>query len=407
MTEGQKHRGSQRWLQVVVNRCPDIIDGAVADAIGLASGETIEWVSPLESDAFREYRDQEFLDRLGVALNSRPLAEFWPRGGPWWDGLARTSEGRCVLKANIPEFNSDPSRASPASLHRIQAAFAETKAFLRVRSDTGWSRCFYQYANRTAHLHILGDALRAGGHGDAGMDAPHGGGNHAGGPVPPGYGAPRQQHMAPQLSPAAGQDPGPQDELNVPGLVLDGDEHRAVLPPGVLAGDGPSRHQDFPSFSRLLHGGGGHHGRVEGGPHELHQVSPGIDAHDPVLPRHLLVGGEVGQPRNSTLRRIGEGPLSALQRPDAQARVPPGLPPVGGDSSPLRVKDAAGGGDSRGHEARRWAGSPGKRCRPSLRRSGSATPPSRRRPALRWHAALRWRRSRSFGARHFQASPPC
>ena len=82
MTEGQKHRGSQRWLQVAVNRCPDIIDGAVADAIGLASGETIEWVSPLESDAFREYRDQEFLDRLGVALNSRALAEFWPRGGP-------------------------------------------------------------------------------------------------------------------------------------------------------------------------------------------------------------------------------------------------------------------------------------------------------------------------------------
>ena len=100
----------------------------------------------------------EFLDRLGVALNTRALAEFWPRGGPWWDGLARTSEGRFVLveaKANIPEFNSDPSGASPASLCRIQAAFAETKAFLRVRSDTDWSRCFYQYANRIAHLYFL------------------------------------------------------------------------------------------------------------------------------------------------------------------------------------------------------------------------------------------------------------
>ena len=99
----------------------------------------------MESDAFREYRDQEFLDRLGVALNTRALAEFRPRGGPWWDGLARTSEGRCMLvesKANIPEFNSDPSRASPASLHRIQAAFAETKAFLRIRSETDWSKCF-------------------------------------------------------------------------------------------------------------------------------------------------------------------------------------------------------------------------------------------------------------------------
>ena len=158
MTEGQKHRGSQRWLQVAVNRCPEVFDRAVAGAIGLAPGETLEWVSPLESDAFREYRDQEFLDRLGVAPNSQPLGDFWPRRGPKWDGLARTSGGRFVLveaKANIPEFNSDPSRASPASLRRIQGAFAETKAFLKVRWETDWSRCFYQYANRIAHLYFL------------------------------------------------------------------------------------------------------------------------------------------------------------------------------------------------------------------------------------------------------------
>ena len=158
MTEGQKIRGSQRWLQVAVNRCPEVFGRAIADATGLASGETIEWVSPLESDAFREYRDQEFLERLRVAPNSRPLAEFWPRRGPQWDGLARTSGGRCVLveaKANIPEFNSAPSGASPASLRSIQAAFAETKAFLKVGSETVWSRCFYQYANRIAHLYFL------------------------------------------------------------------------------------------------------------------------------------------------------------------------------------------------------------------------------------------------------------
>ena len=158
MAEGQKLRGSQHWLQVAVNRCPDIIDGAIADAVGLASGETIEWVSPLEDDGFREYRDQPFLDRLGITLGARPLGESWPPRGPRWDGLARTSGRRCVLvetKANIPEFNSVPSRAAPASLQKIQAAFAETKAFLRIRSETDWSRCFYQYANRIAHLYLL------------------------------------------------------------------------------------------------------------------------------------------------------------------------------------------------------------------------------------------------------------
>ena len=113
---------------------------------------------PWRTDGFREYRDQSFLDHLRVALNTRPLADFWPRRGPQWDALARTSGGRSVLveaKANIPEFNSDPSRAVPASLQKIQAAFAETKAFLKVRSETDWSRCFYQYANRIAHLYFL------------------------------------------------------------------------------------------------------------------------------------------------------------------------------------------------------------------------------------------------------------
>ena len=155
---GQKLNGSQRWLQVAVNRRPDIIDAAIADAVGLALGETIRWVSPLESDAFREYRDQEFLDRLEVVPKARTLADFWPRSGPRWDALARTSGGRCLLveaKANIPEFNSDPSGASPASLSKISAALEETKHFLEVKSETDWARCFYQYANRLAHLYFL------------------------------------------------------------------------------------------------------------------------------------------------------------------------------------------------------------------------------------------------------------
>ena len=158
MPDGQKLRGSQRWLQVAVNRCPEVLDRAISGTGRFAPDEVLEWVSPLEDDAFREYRDQEFLDRLGVTLDSQPLGDFWPRRGPRWDGLARTSGGRCVLveaKANLPEFNSDPSRASPASLRRIQATFAETKAFLKVRVETDWSRCFYQYANRIAHLYFL------------------------------------------------------------------------------------------------------------------------------------------------------------------------------------------------------------------------------------------------------------
>ena len=153
-----KERGSQRWLQVAVNRCPEIIDSAIASSLGFSPREEIEWRSPLESDGFAEYTDGEFLDRLDVHLEKRALKDFWPSNGPHWDGLARTSEGRILLveaKANIPEFNSDPTGAGRHSLKRIRAAFAETREFLKVRKETDWSQCFYQYANRLAHLYLL------------------------------------------------------------------------------------------------------------------------------------------------------------------------------------------------------------------------------------------------------------
>ena len=113
---------------------------------------------PLESDSFIEYRDQAFLERLSISPQHRPLEEFWPRRGPVWDGLARTSGGRCLLieaKANIPEFDSSSTRASEEPLRKIRQAFDETRTFLGVSADTDWSKCFYQYANRLAHLYFL------------------------------------------------------------------------------------------------------------------------------------------------------------------------------------------------------------------------------------------------------------
>lgn len=150
--------GSQRWLQIAVNRCPEALNSAIVNELGLCSSEKIEWLSPLESDGFAEYRDEQFLECLGVNLDKRPLKDFWPNSGPRWDGLARTSSGRLLLveaKANIPEFDSTPTRATENSLKKIKEALAETKKFLGVKSETDWSQCFYQYTNRLAHLYLL------------------------------------------------------------------------------------------------------------------------------------------------------------------------------------------------------------------------------------------------------------
>ena len=156
--QGPRCRGSQRWLQIAVNRCPDVINSAIADALDLCPSEEIEWLSPLESDCFAEYRDAQFLKRLGVSLKCRPLKDFWPKGGPQWDGLARTNRDRILLieaKANIPELDSTPSGATGDSLKKIRASLGETSDSLRVKPRTDWSQCFYQYANRLAHLYLL------------------------------------------------------------------------------------------------------------------------------------------------------------------------------------------------------------------------------------------------------------
>ena len=150
--------GSQRWLQIALNRCTEALNPAIVNELGLCSSEQIEWLSPLESDGFAEYRDEQFLECLGVNLDKRPLKDFWPNSGPRWDGLARTSSGRLLLveaKANIPEFDSTPTRATENSLKKIKEALAETKKFLGVKSETDWSQCFYQYTNRLAHLYLL------------------------------------------------------------------------------------------------------------------------------------------------------------------------------------------------------------------------------------------------------------
>ena len=111
--------------------------------MGLGQDESIEWLSPLESEDFIEYRDDAFLERLGLGPQNRNLSDFWPKRGPVWDGLARTSNGRSLLieaKANIPEFDSSPTGASGRSLAKIRKPrLKETKSFLRsqVQRQTG------------------------------------------------------------------------------------------------------------------------------------------------------------------------------------------------------------------------------------------------------------------------------
>lgn len=158
MAQGRAEKGSQKWLQMLVNEYPELVNRELREMLRLGPGDVIQWLSPLEDDGYAEYTNAQFLDRPGVTLEAVSLKSFWPRSGPRWDGLARTDRGDLILveaKAHIAELASGPTKASGKSLAKIRESLAQVKQVYGSRSGADWTICFYQYTNRLAHLYLL------------------------------------------------------------------------------------------------------------------------------------------------------------------------------------------------------------------------------------------------------------
>ncbi len=151
--------GSQRLLQIAVNSRPELMRSALRRAGAIGKGELVEWVSPLDSEGHREYRDRAALHRLRLYSKlHQPLSSFWPSRGAVWDGLAVIAKETPLLveaKAHIPEAASPASKATPASRKLIDASLAAARHHLAPRSKAIWGELFYQYANRLAFQFFL------------------------------------------------------------------------------------------------------------------------------------------------------------------------------------------------------------------------------------------------------------
>jgi hypothetical protein len=149
--------GSLRDIQVLVNRFPDMFTNKIKEKIVIKSNR-IDWVSPLKDDDFSEYRDNRFIQKLGIQNLETPLSAFWPKRGPQWDALGR---GNCTevflveAKANINEIVSPETKATEKSLVLIKKSLDGLKKYLKVNNKVDWSGTFYQYTNRLAHLYFL------------------------------------------------------------------------------------------------------------------------------------------------------------------------------------------------------------------------------------------------------------
>ena len=141
-----------------MNDCPDVISKPLIDAIGAGKEQSIEWLSPKADDVYSEYRDQDFLDLLGIKLTKTKLSDFWPKQGPQWDALGRNEDKAYFLveaKAHVSEIISSSQAKSAKSKALIKKSLDETRRYLKLNPNIDLSKGFYQYSNRLAHLYLL------------------------------------------------------------------------------------------------------------------------------------------------------------------------------------------------------------------------------------------------------------
>ena len=51
-------KGSQKWIQKLVNEKPDLLNSPLITQLDLADTEKITWLSPTADDEYAEYQDQ-------------------------------------------------------------------------------------------------------------------------------------------------------------------------------------------------------------------------------------------------------------------------------------------------------------------------------------------------------------
>lgn len=153
------NKGSQRWLQIAVERHPQLLRRVLRESGAVPPRVAVTWTSPLHQDCFNEYRDDTALSKAGIdQLPKVPLHDFWPRRGPVWDATGYTSEGVPLFveaKAHIPEAATPPSKASEHSKRMIERSLSKARRWYAPRATKPWGELFYQYANRLAHHYFL------------------------------------------------------------------------------------------------------------------------------------------------------------------------------------------------------------------------------------------------------------
>ena len=102
---------------------------------------------------------RRLLDALGLGQFNAARAQFWPNGGPQWDGLAKVKNqqqtGYVLVEAKAhPGETHSTTQASKESLKKINGSLKVTQMHLQIPQKK-WTENYYQTANRLAFLYFM------------------------------------------------------------------------------------------------------------------------------------------------------------------------------------------------------------------------------------------------------------
>jgi len=66
ISQGPAVKGSQRWIQKLVNEKPNLLTSLIRTRLKFRDTDNITWLSPIAEDGYAEYQDQAFLDLLNI-----------------------------------------------------------------------------------------------------------------------------------------------------------------------------------------------------------------------------------------------------------------------------------------------------------------------------------------------------
>ncbi len=153
----QGTKGSLRFIQQLVSRSPDLFQRRLQETGAVPAETIVRWVSPRQDDAWAEYRDAAFLERIGHPELAPALKAFWPARGPQWDGHC-IAGGTILLveaKAHVGEMASSCTAEAASSVALIEQSLNAAKQALGASAGADWMNGYYQLANRLAHLWFL------------------------------------------------------------------------------------------------------------------------------------------------------------------------------------------------------------------------------------------------------------